>query len=87
MIRSFVGTYRFLLHGGIIIQARNRCVAIRARAGSLVELFFHPEEGGDMFLRNIGLFSTDYTTLYHRHELFITIVSIFSNPTSISGAQ
>jgi hypothetical protein len=27
----------------------------------LLELFFDPEDGGDMFLRNVGCNSTDYT--------------------------
>jgi hypothetical protein len=30
----------------------------------LLGLFFHPEDGCDMFLRNIGLLSTDCTELY-----------------------
>jgi hypothetical protein len=29
-------------------------------------LFFDPEDGGDMFLRNIGWLSADYTALYPR---------------------
>jgi hypothetical protein len=32
----------------------------------LLGLFFGPEDGGDMFLRNIGWHSPDYTALYHR---------------------
>jgi hypothetical protein len=32
----------------------------------------NPEDGGDMFLRNVGLLSTDYTALYHiRHNSFL----------------
>jgi hypothetical protein len=27
---------------------------------------FDPEDGGNMFLKNVGLLSTDYTTLYPR---------------------
>jgi hypothetical protein len=34
------------------------------RAGILLVLFFNPEVGGDMFLRNVGWLSTDYTALY-----------------------
>jgi hypothetical protein len=34
------------------------------QAGILHGLFFDPEDGRDMFLRNVGLFSTDYTVLY-----------------------
>jgi hypothetical protein len=28
--------------------------AARKAAGFLIELFFDPEDGGDMFLRNVG---------------------------------
>jgi hypothetical protein len=32
----------------------------------LLDLFFDPEDGGDMFLRNVGCNSTDYTASYVR---------------------
>jgi hypothetical protein len=32
----------------------------------LLGLFLDPEEGGDMFLRNVGRLSTDYNALYPR---------------------
>jgi hypothetical protein len=35
-------------------------------AGFLLGLFFDPEHGGDMFLRNVGCLSMDYTKLYPR---------------------
>jgi hypothetical protein len=35
-------------------------------SGFLFSLFFNPEDGGDMFLRNVDLLSTDYTALYPR---------------------
>jgi hypothetical protein len=31
-----------------------------------IALFFDLEDGGDMFLRNVGSLSTDYTALYPR---------------------
>jgi hypothetical protein len=35
-------------------------------AGFFLDLFFDPEDGGDMLLRNVGWLSTDYTALYPR---------------------
>jgi hypothetical protein len=35
-------------------------------AGFLLGLFFHPEDEGDMFIRNVGWLSTDYTALCQR---------------------
>jgi hypothetical protein len=32
----------------------------------LVQLIFYPEDGGDMFIRNVGWHSTDYTASYSR---------------------
>jgi hypothetical protein len=36
--------------------------------GLLLGLFFDPEDGGDIFLRNVVWLSTDYTTLYPRRQ-------------------
>jgi hypothetical protein len=30
--------------------------------------YYDPEDGGDMFLRNVGRLSTDYTALYPRRQ-------------------
>jgi hypothetical protein len=39
------------------------------KAGGSACLFFDPKNGGDMFLRNVGWFSTDYTAfISHRCE-------------------
>jgi hypothetical protein len=38
------------------------------KAGFLLDLLFDPEDGGDMFLRNVGRLSTEYTALYSRRE-------------------
>jgi hypothetical protein len=45
-------------------------VASRAllHAGFLLDLFFDPADGGDMYLRSIGRLSTDYTALYPRRQ-------------------
>jgi hypothetical protein len=32
-------------------------------ADFLLRLFFDPEDGGEIFLRNVGCLSTDYTAL------------------------
>jgi hypothetical protein len=32
----------------------------------LAKIFFDPEDGGDMFLRNVGCISTDYTASHPR---------------------
>jgi hypothetical protein len=51
--RHFGGTYRLHLHGRSISRARNY-VATCFHAGFLIGLFFDREDGGDMFLRNVG---------------------------------
>jgi hypothetical protein len=35
-------------------------------ADFFLDLFFYPEDGGDMFLRNVGRLSTDYMALCPR---------------------
>jgi hypothetical protein len=39
-------------------------------AGFLSGLLFDPEDGGDIFLRNVGWLSTDYMALYPRRQNF-----------------
>jgi hypothetical protein len=36
--------------------------------GFLLGLFFDPEDGSDVFFRNVGCLSTDYTALYPRRQ-------------------
>jgi hypothetical protein len=38
------------------------------RAGFLLRIFFDPEDGDDMFFRNFGRLSTDYTGLHPRRQ-------------------
>jgi hypothetical protein len=35
-------------------------------AGFSLDIFFYPEDGGDMFLRKFGRFSKEYMALYPR---------------------
>jgi hypothetical protein len=73
--RSFGGTYRLHLQGRRISRGRNQpesrwqweaLLAKWFHAGFFLGLFFDLEDGGDMFLRNFGSLSTDYTALYPR---------------------
>jgi hypothetical protein len=40
--------------------------SLLSTTGWFAELFFDPEDGGDMFLRNVGCYPTDYTASYPR---------------------
>jgi hypothetical protein len=68
--RRFGGTYRLHLQG-----RRNKLgkkptskqgAATCLFAGSCWNYFFDPEDGGDMFLKNLGCNSTDYTVSHPR---------------------
>jgi hypothetical protein len=53
-----------------------------AKADGKLVLFFYPEDGDDMILRNVRLLSKEYTALYHRRQiLFITTAVRTTNPT------
>jgi hypothetical protein len=47
-------------------QARNQFSLPQASAGFLLGLLFKAEDGGYMFVRNVGLLSIDRTALYPR---------------------
>jgi hypothetical protein len=66
--RRFGGTYRLHLQGRNISWARNQeaLLATCFHVGFLLGLFFDPEDGGDVFLRNVSWLSTDYTALHPR---------------------
>jgi hypothetical protein len=50
--RRFGTAYRLHLHGRKISRAA--VLATCFHAGFLLDIFFDPEDGGDMFLRNVG---------------------------------
>jgi hypothetical protein len=49
-----------------------------SQASFLFDLSFDPEDGGDMSLRNVGWFPTDYTVLYPRRTSEIFPALMFS---------
>jgi hypothetical protein len=59
--RRFGGTYRLHLQGRREFQQEPACKQV-----VLAEIFFDPEDGGDMFIRNVGCISTDYTAPHPR---------------------
>jgi hypothetical protein len=52
------------------------------QAGFLLDLFFNPENEGDIFLRNVGSFNRLCYVISQKTELFRTIVLKTSNPTN-----
>jgi hypothetical protein len=59
--RRFGGTYRLHLQGSRIREVRNKLRFSAASADFLLSLFFDPEDGGDIFLRNVRLSFTSTT--------------------------
>jgi hypothetical protein len=47
-------------------------------AGFLLVLFFSPEDGCNIFIRNVGLLSAYYTTLYPRRYYSSSFISLHS---------
>jgi hypothetical protein len=70
--RRFGGTYR--LH----YQSRRISRVLLSscfQTGISLGLFFDSKDEGDMFLRNVYLISSDYTTLYPRRSTLEPIIS------------
>jgi hypothetical protein len=75
----FGGTCRLHLQGQRISKARNK----RERWWQaklcllLLDLFFDPKDGRDMFLRKVGWLATDYMALYSRRQNSLKKSQIF----------
>jgi hypothetical protein len=65
--RRFGGIYRLHIQCRRISRARNELTDC-FHAGFLLGLLFDREDGCDIFLRNVGWLSTDYTTSYPRRQ-------------------
>jgi hypothetical protein len=80
--RSFEGTCGLHLQELRISQTGN-LREVGSHAG-LSGLFFYPDDGGDMLLRNVGSLPTDYKALYPTRQegLFITSAVRTSGPTT-----
>jgi hypothetical protein len=62
---SLLLTFCFLYKPGFPAGGLS-CLPPACLLASCWTYFFDPEDGGDMFLRNVGWHSTDYTTSYPR---------------------
>jgi hypothetical protein len=61
-------------------QAEQELLISLLPAGCLLGLLFRPEDGGNLFLRNIGSVSQDSTAVLQKMELFIATAVRTSNP-------
>jgi hypothetical protein len=71
--RHFGGTYRLHLHGRRKSRASLALLDSYFQAGFLIGLLFDPEDGGDMFLRNVDWLSMGYSNCQSM-ELYIYVV-------------
>jgi hypothetical protein len=77
--RRFGGTCCLHFQVLRISQARYQRGATKLLyVGFLIGLFFDTEDGEDIFIRNVGLLSTDYRALYHRNITVQTDIRIYS---------
>jgi hypothetical protein len=51
---------------GTIMKKTASFARLLPHVGFMLGLIFNPEDGNDMFLRNVGCPSMDYTALYPR---------------------
>jgi hypothetical protein len=52
------------------------CACHLLHAGFLLDSFFVPEDVGEVFLRNVSSFSTNYTALYSRNIVVFALYSV-----------
>jgi hypothetical protein len=64
--RRFGETYRVHLQGRRKLYQHEPASTQMASKMFLLKFFFDPEDGGDVFLRNVGCISTDYTASHPR---------------------
>jgi hypothetical protein len=62
------GFEEFYLLGYNAVKSVESQLLACVHVGFLLSLFFDPENGGDIFLRNVGWLSTDFTALYPRRQ-------------------
>jgi hypothetical protein len=62
--RYFGGTYRLNLQGRKVRNQHEEGSSQKLHAIIFFGLLFSPEDGGDMFLQNVGLLFPDYRALY-----------------------
>jgi hypothetical protein len=55
---------------------------VASKAGLLLSLFFDHEDIGNIFFRNVGLLSPDYTALYPRRYLLTSTALHFEEAIS-----
>jgi hypothetical protein len=69
------------LEGHIAFNQPSKLVYLANSAAFLLNLVFDPEDGGDMFLRNFGLFLKDTALQHSSNQYFLTGCS---GPTNTS---
>jgi hypothetical protein len=83
--RRFGRTYPLHFQVRRIRRTRHRLVALFAicfQAGIFVCLFFDPENGGNMFLRNVVSLNANYISLYPKRWYFLIINNNISSITN-----
>jgi hypothetical protein len=85
----FGGTCHVYLQDQRLSQASNvmKQAASKLHAASLLGLLFDPVDRGDMFFRNIGSSSTDYTTICPRRHVSLLGVYTETGQTNLISVR